>query len=249
MFTLYCDASGSPYDQNTAAFVVAGFVASAEQWIGFERNWNSVLVDYKVSAMHMKEFAHCAGEFAEWKGDEAKRRNFLSRLINVITTRMRHSFVNAIQMDAYRKVNQEFMLEESLKPYSIAAGSCVGKVKRWADKWGVPQDQIAYVFEEGDADKGDMMEKLKIGQNIIPLFLPKAKSVAFQAADLLAYEHLLAHKKLVKIADGKIPFSSFRYPFRELDKVPNGEHGMDWGVHDEKSLREACIRGNVLRRV
>jgi len=53
MFTVYFDESGSPDD--TAALVVAGFLASVEQWIEFERNWKQALAAFAVSRLHMKE--------------------------------------------------------------------------------------------------------------------------------------------------------------------------------------------------
>jgi hypothetical protein len=37
MFTVYFDGSGSRFDPNTPVLAVAGFVATAEQWIHFER--------------------------------------------------------------------------------------------------------------------------------------------------------------------------------------------------------------------
>jgi hypothetical protein len=68
MFTVYFDESGSPDD--TAALVVAGFVAQSEQWIEFERNWSTVLSVFGVSSIHMKDFAHSVREYSSWKGDD-----------------------------------------------------------------------------------------------------------------------------------------------------------------------------------
>src|SRR5215831_17772262 len=81
-YTAYFDGSGSPAD--TAAVVVAGFVAPVDQWVDFERNWNECLKHFGVSALHMREFAHSRGEFSSWKGNETKRRHFLGRLITII---------------------------------------------------------------------------------------------------------------------------------------------------------------------
>src|SRR6478609_6701265 len=96
-FTAYFDASGSPND--TVAVVVGGFVAPAEQWAEFDRNWNDCLRHFGVSALHMRDFAHSLREFESWKKDETKRRRFLDRLISIVRTRVWHSFASAVVME------------------------------------------------------------------------------------------------------------------------------------------------------
>jgi hypothetical protein len=248
MFTTYFDASGSPDDVRTAAVVVAGFVATAEQWIEFDRNWNDALSRFHVSALHMKDYAHSRRDYADWEKDQGKRQEFLAALINIVCTRMRHSFVSAVMLDGYRRLNQKYYLEECVKPYSIAGNTCIAKVKRWADTQGIPQDQIAYFFEDGDADKGDFMQHAKRSHGFTPLFLPKTRSVAFQAADLLAYEHLLANTKIYKSGSGTVSFRELRYPLKALDKIPNGDGGEDWGVHDDELLERHCKESGIPAR-
>ena len=108
-----------------------------------------------------------------------------------------------------------------------------------------PQDQIAYFFEDGDADKGDFMDHAKRSHGFTPLFLPKQRSVAFQAADLLAYEHLLVNTKIYNRAPGTVSFRELRYPLRKLDEIPNGKDGEDWGVHDDELLEKQCIEAGI----
>src|SRR5262249_11484896 len=173
------DGSGSPND--TIAVVVAGFVAPNDQWAEFERNWNDCLKDFGVSALHMREFAHSRGEFASWKGDEEKRRRFLGRLISIIRVRMWHSFAGAVIMGDYRKVDTKYCLSEFSRPYALAACTCLAKLNNWCKKWIKPEDEIAIIFEDGDEDKGALMEAIKKHFTITPAFLSKDKSVAFQA--------------------------------------------------------------------
>ena len=47
-FSAYFDESGTKVD--TVAVVVAGFIASAEQWIAFERDWKHILSMFGVSS-------------------------------------------------------------------------------------------------------------------------------------------------------------------------------------------------------
>jgi len=60
-FSAYFDESGTKAD--TVAVVVAGFIAPAEQWIAFEHDWKRILSMFKVSSLHMRDFAHSKGEF------------------------------------------------------------------------------------------------------------------------------------------------------------------------------------------
>jgi hypothetical protein len=245
MFTTYFDASGSP-DQG-AALSVAGFIAKAEQWVEFETNWKAALDAYGVSELHMKDFAPGAGEFAAWKDDKEKRRFFLERLINIIKTRVRHSFVNSVMLEHHRKVGQIYPSLREWRPFALAGTNCIDKVKKWAQLWGVPQDQIHYVFEDGDKDKGELIKRCETTQGFIPTFLKKKQTSAFQAADLLAYEHRLANKRIYEAGIGTLAMSDLRHSLQSLDDVPHGADGEDWGVSDEAALLKFCELNNFLK--
>jgi hypothetical protein len=59
MFTAYYDESGSPEQRA----VVASFVASDEQWLEFERNWNDTLRQFGISLFHAVDFSQSVKEF------------------------------------------------------------------------------------------------------------------------------------------------------------------------------------------
>jgi hypothetical protein len=241
MFTTYFDGSGSPDD--TAALVVAGFIATSVQWIEFERNWKDTLQAFNVSSLHMKHFAHSRGEFTSWKGDEQKRRQFLGRLINIILIRVRHSFASAVIMPDFRSVDAKYHLSELIKPYALAGCTCVEKVKQWAKRSAVNPEEIAYIFEDGDKDKGDLMKRMEEDHKILPIFLKKDKSVAFQAADLLAYEHLLVNTQI--FGKGQTPtFSELRQPLQQLSKTQDDKNA-DWGIHSLPLLETDAIKAGV----
>lgn len=238
MFTTYFDASGSP-DQGPA-LSVAGFVATAEQWIEFERNWKTALDAYGVSQLHMKEFAHSVGDFASWKGDEPRRQSFVKRLANVIKTRARYSVVSCVMLDHYRKVDEIYPLHEMNKPFALAGITAIQKVKDWAKTRKIDEDEIAYVFEDGDKDKGDLIRCSERDHKIIPVFMKKHQSTAFQAADLLAYEHRLANKKIFDSGTGTLAMADLRRSLQALNDVPHGDDGEGWGVYDEHDLEKHC---------
>jgi hypothetical protein len=244
MFTAYFDGSGS---SDTAALAVAGFVAPAEQWIEFERNWNDCLHAYGVTSLHMKHYAHSRGEFSDWKGDECKRRRFLERLISIIKTRVCHSFACAIVMSDYRSVDEEFCLREFANPYSFAAMTVIRKTLRWKEQ-RADQPEVLFVFEDGDEGQGDLKQRAKEFFKVTPHFLEKDKSVAFQAADLLAYEHLKLNVELCKSEDGKVFEDEVRRPLMALSAIPGGAHDGDWGIRAGDNLRNFCIECEISRR-
>ena len=47
----------------------------------------------------------------------------MSRAVNIICTRVRHSFASAVMMDDYRKVDAKYCLKEFSPPYALALDS------------------------------------------------------------------------------------------------------------------------------
>ena len=242
-FQVYFDASGTPDDCD--AVVVAGFIAKSEQWIEFERNWQEVLSHYGVTRLHMREYAHSVGEFSSWRGDRNKRARFLERLVNIIKTRTLHSFATAVMMEAYREANERYRLSELHRPFGLAGIACIEKVRRWSEQNGISQEHVSYIFEDGDEDKSNLTEAAQKQFQFAPSYAQKEASYALQAADLLAYEHLLANRKIYKSGPGTLGLADMRKPLQALDDVPHGKDGGDWGVFDINSLEAHC-RGNTL---
>jgi hypothetical protein len=246
MFTVYFDASGHP--DNTDVLTVAGFVADADQWIAFERNWTEILdrSDFRVCSLHMKDFCHSTGEFASWKGDERRRQNFLTALIGTIKVRARHAFAQSLYLPDYREIDKTYRLSERAVPIVYCGASCVAKVGIWAQKWAIPINNVAFFFEDGDKDKHKLSAEVKRLYNVKIEFLKKSQSPAFQAADLLAYEHFRAIQKVIPQPVGRYALEDLRHPFQKLLKVPSGgEDGEDLGVTERKCLEQFCAEQKV----
>lgn len=230
MFTAYFDESGSP--DETVALVVAGFVASDEQWREFEREWKEVLAAEGVSCFHVKEFAHSRGEFKPWKDDEARRKHFLYRLAGIIRRRVRTSFADAVILQDFREVNAKYLLQEYIgNPYPLCARTCVAKCNRWAQSRGYT-DPVRYMFEDGAKHKGEFMKAMKRDQIPPPVFGTKGEYVAFQAADFVAWENLKVHAQVEANT-----LQSFRDSFEALYSIPN-----EWGVYTAEDLEGGVSR-------
>ena len=203
----------------------------------FEKEWKKVLADFGVSSLHMKNFAHSTGEFHSWKGDESRRRAFLIALIRVIKKRVRHSFAVSIYLPHYREIDTVSHIREIRSPLAIAGCTCIQHVRNWSFAKGFEFGDIRFVFEDGDADKANFAQSAVHDCGITPIFMKKEQTVAFQAADLLAYEHLKANKKIVP-SPGVYELEDLRQPLQALNEIPHGKDGEDWAIQEKPELEQ-----------
>ncbi len=167
MFTFYGDVSGST---NTPVLTAAGFIATPQQWIKLERRWKQIMTEYGVNELHMKDYAHSRGEYQSWNGQEDRRRKFLSALIGEIAPRVRHSFASSVYIPHYKEVDAKYGLREVVSPLALAGCTIVAKVFRWAEYHSISRSEIAFIFEDGDVDKGDFMDRCKRVYGFFPHF-------------------------------------------------------------------------------
>lgn len=247
MFTAFSDESGSP-DQ--ASVVVAGFLASDEQWVEFERNWTDTLHNFGISHFHASEFAHSVGEFAKWKDhtkDQALkegRQRFLRQLLAHIILRTRFCYSHTVRMSDYRKLNGVYILS-AVPPYALCGRTAVKSVTEWATRNHVPETHIKYVFEDGAKDKGFFLKRMVKDRGFEPILKKKDEAIPLQAADLLAYETNAAIRDIFE--KGVTEFERLRFPIRMIeDNVP---HRMaDFGTYSEKDLEAFCVNAKIPRR-
>jgi len=233
MFTCYFDVGGHP--DNTDVLSVAGFIANVGQWIRFEKEWKKVLAEFGVSSLHMRTFAHSRGEFSSWKGDENKRRAFLAALIRVIKRRVRHSFASSVYLVHYQEIDAIHHIRKVRSPLAMAGCTCIQHVRNWALTKKFDLNQILFIFEDGDVEKANLSQAVVHDFGIHLTFMNKEQCAAFQAADLLAYEHLKANRMIVP-EPGVYALGDLRQPLQALNLIPHGMTGEDWAVQEKPEL-------------
>jgi hypothetical protein len=239
MFTAYFDGSGSPDEGK--ALVVAGYLATVDQWLEFNREWTECLTKEGVAAFHMRNFAHSRREFATWKDDGPRRKRFLEQLIRIVKMRVRKSIANAVLLDAYNRVNAEFMFSEHIgPPYALCGMACMKDVCKWATKAKRQYEWPRCVFEDGDKHKKEFKQLIaRFKDWPDPIFEAKGKDFRpFEAADLVAWEN----RKLYTEAESGT-FSKLRKSFSELQKI-----SPTWFVYTENELRRLCATFEVPKR-
>ena len=201
VFNLFYDAS-SQETVEPDPLVVAGLVSTQEGWYEFERGWNRVLGTFGVSHLHMNKFAHSKGEFSDWKGNEEKRIQFLSSLIEVMERAVMYGLAIRIIPRDYNAVNKDYHLYGLGwdGAYSLATIICATEAEFWVwDKY--PKAALGHVIENGDAGQGALNKLIDKMERSHITILSKYNKVTqrfvrpFEACDFLAYECRLAAKR------------------------------------------------------
>lgn len=186
IFNAYFDASGS---ERTRVIAVAGFVSRVEKWERLEDEWKELLPD-TVHMFHMTDFVSGRDGWESWRGpDNSERRaKFIQSLVACIKRNTNQGFSASLRSAQYREVNHEYTLKELFGgPYSFLGISCLGRLKKWADKRRIDVGKILCIFEDGDHGQGDFISLArKDGYNAIPQ--SKANIRAFDACDLAAWK-------------------------------------------------------------
>jgi hypothetical protein len=195
VFKAYFDESGT--HDGSPAVVVAGWLASANQWAHFSADWLRELRAFRLypPVFHMTDFESRRQAFATWSNPERIRR--LQRLQKIIRRRTRKAIAVAVAVDAYAVAREERKVPGELSAYGFAVMECTKKVGAWADLTG-HKDPVGYCFEAGAKHQGDVVTAMTCVEKN-PTFQARFRygSWAFgfkqdlpplQAADMLAYE-------------------------------------------------------------
>ncbi|HLJ27484.1 MAG TPA: DUF3800 domain-containing protein [Candidatus Angelobacter sp.] len=226
-YAAYFDDSGHP--DNQEAVIAAGFVASREQWQEFEREWKEVLDHAGLDHLHMRVFQH--SKDLPFHQKEA----ILRRLVKIIERNTIRPIAHIVLMKEYAAVNEKYAMEEVLgAPYAIAGRSVARSLNLWRVANMAPSDTFSVYFEDGSKHKGDFIDAMQRDQLEPPTFVKNKDVIAFQAADLFAWEMLYAIRHNL-LSDGHALRPEFKKLVRGIQ--PNDPH---IGVYYEKDLINAC---------
>ncbi len=203
MFTACFDVAGK--EDDCPYITVAGFVAPADAWIEFDQRWRQRLKDDGLTYFHMVDFASSTNEFSKgWKDNEPRRRKLLSDLMEIIVSNASRKFSVSIESGSLAKhVGENLRAHYLLTAFVLGARACAGKVIAWArrEKINTP----LFVFEEGDAGKGNLIDRFQYDGFGTPIFRYKKDTTIkrifhegftpLHATDFLAYEMFQVVKK------------------------------------------------------
>lgn len=186
-FTVYFDASGTPAD---TVITMAGYVSDVKKWAKFGQCWEAILQREGVSAFHMTDCISGQKKYTGWTKE--RRGQFLHDLSECAIKYTNKRFSASVIIEGFKRADAEYILHESIGyPYSVCGTSCIEHVRTWARNRKIKDNQIIYMFEDGDKHKGDFQricERNFARFGIEPLFGKKKDFVPFQAADLAAWK-------------------------------------------------------------
>jgi hypothetical protein len=232
-YALYLDDAGHPSDQ--PYLVVAGYVAKESQWQAFESEWRKTLSKFGLSdPFHMTDFMGQRRQYSELKRDQ-----ILLTLAKVTNHHTIRPFVSAVDMNAWKLVNEEFALEECHgAPYAITARSLATELRNWTASNLQSEDKLLTFVEQGTLHFGDL-EQVFIRDSIpVPTRVEKSLS-AVQPCDILAWEGFNYLRSGSPIRPGK----NLKRLLRAMWNVQ--DFG---GIFYESDLRQLCAKTKVIPR-
>lgn len=207
-FASYHDAAGAQHDPGN--LIVAGVIASEDQWKKFEGNWKAALDREHIAEFHFTDFKASQGDFKGWKNDEPRRRTFVADLLHVIQNHIEGWSVVGIRPSTFHEVNRQYNLSVVGGPFLLCACGTREYARQWMDERH-PGQSMAHFIEKGDAGQ------LPWAQLVDLDFRPQPKkdefgryTYPFQAADFIAGEFRTAFED-IQDPDRHI---RVRYPFR-----------------------------------
>jgi hypothetical protein len=177
-YALYLDDSGHP--DGKPYVVVAGFIASESQWLDFEPKWKHALKRFGLEdPFHMTEFMR------EHR-TELKEDWILGTLSKLINDHTEMRFGSAIEMSAYKRINEKYALEEWIgTPLTLNAREIAKQFAEWKEEKS--EDRFLPFIEQGCKHFGDVEQVFK--RDRLPRPIPVPKTLAsVQPADMLAWE-------------------------------------------------------------
>lgn len=256
----YLDASGSAIDPKVRVLSVSGFMARANDWAAFANEWQSILDRFKVTELHMRDYAHSRGEYAGWKGNEERRGAFLAELTAVIKKNTLQSVGVTMPVGLYRLFNRDYCIKETIGvPYTMAVMGAIATTVEWRDRSGI-DESLQFFIEKGDNEQGDfrrfMSDRIKWEEDYIPLPTFMAKSsvdpdgrirrvLPFQAADFIAYEHAKAWTDYMVHRKTQVR-KSLQQVLKPIEDVPSGR--TFWVLMLKSSFGKAMKNFKIPRR-
>lgn len=176
---------------------LAGLIFEKEQAIKLSRQWRKILEWRRLPYFHMVDCAHGNWPFDHLTKDE--RIDVARRMIEIIKRRAVQGLAVTIDNADFASVMAEFPV--AARHYKTAYAFCSHTILSGVQSWIFKNQKVqemAYFFEDGhgsksqtDAIMGNLFanpEKRQQYRYAGRGFVPKEKSCAVQAADLLAWQ-------------------------------------------------------------
>ncbi len=189
----WIDDSGT---NDPPVFVLAGFIARAEQWAAFTDAWNEVLAEGRpIRYFKMKEAFHLRGEFEGWSKPE---RDAKLALLAIITSMCLPGQIAAlVRHDDYKAIYTGAVARTMDDPYVFLMDETILATHYWMKERGL-HEPVEFIFDRQLKKEAfitakfaklqeEMPDELRPMIRGTPLFKDDLDNPPLQAADLLAW--------------------------------------------------------------
>jgi hypothetical protein len=189
----YFDDSGR---DDPPVFVLAGYVARAEQWAAFSDEWSAALAaDPAIDYFKMQEAFSASGQFEGWSRHAIDGKLLL--LANIIPRYVLQGLGVTVLHNEYNEVMRGQFAPQLDRPYLFLYNSAVTSTLSWV-RQKYPNEKVDFIFDEQQAE-GDFASglirqviaavpdeaKKNIGRSPVPG--NDRDDLPLQAADMLAW--------------------------------------------------------------
>ncbi|WP_213739653.1 DUF3800 domain-containing protein [Bradyrhizobium sp. dw_411] len=209
MLQAFIDDSGN--DGRSPVFVLAGFIASADQWKVFSDEWDNILnpkIGFRMGVLKMADVYRNRVRGSRYKGlSDAERDARLKALIQLVNRHAMHGVVSVVPYELYNciiKGNFNLQSTNSLdRPYFLSFFGVMTRLFQITEKLNLG-DKIEFIFDTQDNEsKAILMSEydrfISLAPDNIaalsggyPSFKKDEESLPLQAADMLAW-HIRKH--------------------------------------------------------
>ena len=147
MLTAYFDDSGS--ERGERMLILAGYVHSAQTWLAFNDDWQTVLETAPaIKYLHMVEAENLRDEFKGWVREEMEEK--VSALADVIVKHEPWSIECQVSRQDFSDIVQPVVSYELRTPYFACFYGVICNLVKWHASMGLTLP-IDFVFDEQGA--------------------------------------------------------------------------------------------------
>jgi hypothetical protein len=196
VMTGYFDESGT-HGEGSPVIIVAGFIASANQWSSYEGDLSQLLAEYGVKVFHARKFRTGKGDFKGWQ--MPRRAQFNSRFLKLADDHLAYGLATVLRPDDYANIYRLGEFPRRARPdtqYGLCVRTALWKsvvlMKDRREDW-----PLNVVLEDGHVNAGDAIRVFgEFRDDLHPEYAPllgkldfasKLNCMPLAMADSLAY--------------------------------------------------------------
>ena len=224
MLKAYFDDSGT--HSGSTVIAVGGFVAQAEEWDVFDRDWAEMLAIAQIGWFHMSACGSQHGEFTGWSRERCDA--LIKNAIAILKKHPLHGFAAGMLAN-----NKKHTIP--IGAFDMCLGQCISALLHRVDQLG---ERVEIFMEDHPGRKKHLLDYLRF-RGEFGRHLPRGRLVEevysvsnrkhrpLQAADLLAYE---MYKEVLNSppAEKSLPIRKSILSLMEAKRLSCVELGPNW---------------------